>query len=65
MKKCVYCDAQINDERAIDVCDECGNKVWGEVMFRTIVNNMEKAKKRGDLWQGLISVNEEKEKKER
>ncbi|MEM2932880.1 MAG: hypothetical protein QW622_01565 [Candidatus Pacearchaeota archaeon] len=63
MKKCVYCNAQINDERPVDVCDDCGNKVWGERMFRTIINRMEEAKTRGDLWQGLISYEENKEQK--
>ena len=53
-KKCVYCKTMIVDERAIDVCDKCGRGVWGEKMFKAIVKNMDGAKEKGDLHQGLI-----------
>lgn len=48
-KKCVYCNASIDDGRALDVCDCCGRGVWGEKMFRTIVKNMDDAREKGDL----------------
>jgi uncharacterized UBP type Zn finger protein len=48
-KKCVYCNVQIEDERSLDVCDRCGLKVWGEKMFKTIMQNMDSARDRGDL----------------
>jgi len=48
-KKCVYCGCEITDDRALDVCDKCGVNVWGEKMFRTIVQNMGNAREQGDL----------------
>jgi hypothetical protein len=48
-EKCIYCGAEITDDRPLTVCNSCGVKVWGEKMFRTIVNNMEDAREKGDL----------------
>ena len=56
MAKCVYCKGEISDGRAVDVCDRCGVGVWGDKMFKTIVQNMGDAKQKGDLNQGLINV---------
>lgn len=56
MARCVYCKCEINDDRAVDVCNRCGVKVWGEKMFQAIVDNMGNAKEKGDLNQGLINV---------
>ncbi len=55
-KRCVYCKAEIKDERAVDVCNNCGVGVWGERMFKAIIQNMGEAKEKGDLNQGLISL---------
>ena len=49
MVKCIYCGCEISDGRAMEVCDKCGNSVWGEKMFNTIVKNMETARTNGDL----------------
>ena len=49
VKKCIYCSAEVPDESVIDFCDKCGIGVWGEKMFKTIVNNMETARDNGDL----------------
>lgn len=38
----------------VDVCVTCGVKVWGEKMFQAIIDNMETAKSKGDLFQGYI-----------
>lgn len=57
MDKCVYCRCEIGDGRAVSVCDTCGRHVWGDKMFRTIKENMGSAKEKGDLFQG--SVNED------
>ena len=54
MKKCVYCRCEIKDERAVDVCDKCGVGVWGERMFKAIIENMGNAREKGDLFQGTI-----------
>jgi len=45
----IYCKCEISDGRVMEVCDECGKKVWGEKMFNTIVKNMNDARDSGDL----------------
>jgi len=50
MKKCVYCGCKVSDDSAIDVYDRCGRKVWGEKMFNAIVQNMNQARDKGDLY---------------
>ena len=54
MKKCVYCSKELEEERAIDVCTDCGHNVWGEKMFSAIQENMQNAKEKGDLHQGNV-----------
>ena len=56
VKKCVYCKKEIEDERAVDVCDRCGIGVWGDKMFKAIRDGMDDAKKKGSLNQGLITI---------
>ncbi len=58
MKNCMYCKSTINEDSVIDVCDSCGYQVWGGRMFAAIKENMEKARKVGDLNQGSISFQE-------
>ena len=57
MKNCIYCKKRIDDEAVVDVCESCGHKVWGEKMFKTIVDNMSKAKDVGNLYQGSVTQN--------
>jgi len=52
MKKCVYCNKELNEESVIDVCESCGRGVWGERMFQAILKNMENARDSGNLFQG-------------
>jgi len=54
VKKCVYCKCSIEDERDVDVCDKCGVGVWGKKMFQAIIENMGRAREKGDLYQGLV-----------
>lgn len=49
VKKCIYCSAEVSEESVIDFCQKCGVGVWGEKMFKTIVDNMESARDNGDL----------------
>jgi hypothetical protein len=49
MKKCIYCKADIANESVIDFCERCGKGVWGEKMFKAILQNMEDARDKGDL----------------
>lgn len=51
MKKCIYCKIELSDSSVIDFCERCGKAVFGDRMFKTIVNNMMEAEKRGDLFQ--------------
>ena len=48
-KKCIYCRELISDDSVIDFCERCGKGVWGEKMFRAILQNMEKARENNDL----------------
>jgi len=48
-KKCIYCKAEIPDESVVDFCHKCGKRVWGEKMFNAIIQNMEEARRKGDL----------------
>jgi predicted RNA-binding Zn-ribbon protein involved in translation (DUF1610 family) len=56
MRKCVYCGVEVPEESVIDFCERCGKGVWGEKMFRAIVQNMEEAREKGDLHQGSITA---------
>jgi len=56
MKKCIYCGKEIDDSSVIDFCEKCGAGVFGEKMLRTIIRNMENAREKGDLHQGIISM---------
>lgn len=55
MKKCIYCRCDLDDYTIVDFCERCGKGAFGERMFRAIVQNMQEAKKRGDLEQSWIS----------
>lgn len=54
-KHCIYCRSNLEDVSVIDVCNRCGIGVWGEKMFKAIVNSMEKARDSGDLNQGSVT----------
>jgi len=43
-------------ESVIDFCERCGIGVFGHKMFNAIVENMENARDRGDLFQGSVGV---------
>ncbi len=52
--KCVYCMQMIIDDRAVDICDVCGNGVWGK-MFVAVKENCKNAQEKGNLYQGSIT----------
>jgi len=54
-KNCLHCKKKLSEDFVVDVCEPCGHKVWGEKMFRAIVESMEKARKVGDLYQGSVT----------
>ena len=49
-KKCLYCSTEIHDNSVIDFCQKCGLGVFGEKLLNTIVENMENAREKGDLY---------------
>ena len=55
-KHCIYCKSEIDESSVVDVCMRCGHAVWGDKMFKAIIDNMESAKKSGSLEQGSIST---------
>ena len=58
VKKCVYCNSEIQDDRVLDVCNRCGVGVWGYKMFNTILKNMGEASEKGDLCNSDLALNE-------
>jgi len=53
--KCVYCKGEVPHERAMEVCDRCGVKVWGAKMFQAILDNTNKEKEKGNMELGRVS----------
>ena len=49
MQKCMYCHAEIHDDRPLTVCNNCGISTWGEKWFNSMLAKMEKARENGDL----------------
>lgn len=50
VKKCIYCGKEVIDERVVDFCDKCGIGIWGEKMFGVIIQSMEEARDKGNLY---------------
>ena len=57
-KHCIYCKAAIDEQSVIDFCERCGIGVWGEKMFRAILESMKNARDAGDLYQGSVTSQE-------
>lgn len=53
-KKCVYCKGDVPEERAMDVCNGCGRKVWGEKMFQAILDSTNSEMEKGNLELGRV-----------
>lgn len=56
VKHCIYCKSEIEQNSVVDVCARCGLAVWGEKMFKAIIDNMKNAREKGSLEQGSIST---------
>jgi len=55
MRKCLYCGVEIGEDSVIDFCQRCGKKAFGDKMLKAIVKNMNEAREKGNLHQGIIS----------
>ena len=49
MRKCVYCDAELQDNRSMEICDRCGVGVWGHKQWLNIKKTTDEARDNGDL----------------
>jgi hypothetical protein len=49
MRKCVYCNADVPVERAMQICDRCGVGVWGKKQWEHIKKTTDDAQDKGDL----------------
>ncbi len=49
VKKCLFCNTDVEETSVIDFCERCGVSHFGRKLFDVIKNNMEEARERGDL----------------
>jgi uncharacterized UBP type Zn finger protein len=49
MRKCIYCNTEINDDRSMQICDRCGVGVWGKKQWENIKKTTDEARDKGDL----------------
>jgi len=50
MKKCFFCGKEkVHEDDVMGFCDECGLKIWGPKMLKTIKDNYSKARDEDDL----------------
>lgn len=54
VKKCLYCNKEIDNNSVIDFCESCGINVFGTKLLKTIIENMSNAREKGDLMQGSV-----------
>lgn len=59
VKRCIYCNYELENENVVDICGTCMYKVWGAKMADAIVQNMEREQGKGNLELGRVSEVEE------
>ena len=63
VRRCIYCNYELDGDSVIDICQTCMYKVWGAKMSEAIVKGMESEKAKGNLELGKVSEVGNKEEK--
>jgi len=54
IKRCVYCNVELEENSVVDICQTCMYKVWGPKMSQAIISGMEKEKAKGNMELGRV-----------
>lgn len=53
--KCVYCKKEVPSHRTMQICNDCGCKVWGPKMFEAILKGTDSEAEKGNMELGRVS----------
>ncbi len=54
VKRCIYCNVELEEDFVVDICRICMYKVWGPKMSQAIISGMEKEKAKGNMELGRV-----------
>ena len=63
VKRCVYCNVELEEDFVVDICQTCMYKVWGPKMSQAIISGMEKERAKGNMELGRVSEKVKEETK--